>query len=186
MAARGDMTWHRIWRLCVALVLLAPASLAAQQTQVDRALTFFRQGGAYCFRLAPEGVAMAEEKEWTIMLLTSTANRKDAFKIRQLDRGSNRLRGAALRSVGEAVTGVWRNDAARAEFFERFGMGIEAGTLRARVVRIQPNNLGELTSDLARAELYLQWSDLGSTVAFKGVPDLAVNEFARYSSHFPD
>ena len=62
MAVRGEMTLPRIWWLCVAFVFWAGASASAQpQTVVDRALTFFRQGGAYCFRLAPEGVAMAEE-----------------------------------------------------------------------------------------------------------------------------
>jgi hypothetical protein len=182
----GNKALPRIAWLCLAFLATGAASASAQQTQVDRALTFFRQGGAYCFRVAPEGVAMAEEQEWTIMLLTSKSSRKDAFKIRQLDSGTSRLRGAALRSMGEAVTGVWRNDASREEFFARFGMGIEAGVLRARVVRIRPNNLAQLTSDRARAELYLQWSDRGSSVAFKGVPDLTAEEFAQYSSYFPD
>ena len=176
-----------MWWLCAAVLLVAVAPAAAQvQTPVDRALTFFRQGGAYCFRLAPEGVAMAEEREWTIMVLTSASNRKDAFKIRQLDRGSSRVQGSALKSIGEAVTGVWRLDPLREEFFERFAMGIEAGTLSARVVRIRPNNLDRLTSDRARAELYLQWSDRGSSVVFKDAPKLTAAEFAQYSSYFPD
>jgi hypothetical protein len=59
------------------------------QAQADVALDFFRGGGAYCFRIAPVGVALSEETEWTIMLLTSAANRKTAFKIRQLDAGAS-------------------------------------------------------------------------------------------------
>jgi hypothetical protein len=185
MPVPGVMRVRRTCWLCAVFFVIVHVAVSAQ-SQADRALTFFRQGGAYCFRLAPEGVAMAEEKEWTVMLLTSTSNQKDTFKIRQIDRGTSRLQGSALKSVGESVTGVWRNEATRAEFFERFGLGIEAGTLRARVVRVRPNNLDQLTSDRARAELYLQWSDRGSTVVFKGVPDLTADEFAEYLSYFPD
>jgi hypothetical protein len=181
-----DRSARRAWRLCLVALAVACVQASAQQSQVDRALNFFRKGGAYCFRVAPEGVAMAQETEWTIMLLTSTSNGKDTFKIRQLDAGNSGIRGSALKITGEAVTGAWRTDTARSEFFERFAMGIEAGALRARVVRIHPNNLQQLTSDRARAELYLQWSDKGATVAFKGVPDLTASEFAQYSSYFPD
>src|SRR5262245_47386640 len=42
------------------VTLLATVPVAAQ-TQADVALSFFRAGGAYCFRVAPLGVALSEE-----------------------------------------------------------------------------------------------------------------------------
>ena len=169
----------------VAIGLLAAVPLQAQ-TQADVALNFFRGGGAYCFRIAPIGVALSEETEWTVMLLTSAANHKTAFKIRELDAGATGLRGQRLKDVGLDVTGVWRSDRIREDFFTRFAKGIEDHELRARVVRISPGNLAQLTSGRARAELYLKFSERGSTVAFDKTEDLEAAELAQYSEYLPD
>lgn len=165
---------------------LAIAAPGAAQSQVDGALAFFQGGGAYCFRLAPEGVALSEEREWTVMVLTSAPNPRNVFRIREVDPGSTLLRGPALAAAGTSVTGVWRSDRARAEFFERFAAGIEAGTLRARVVQLHPATLDRLNSDRERADLYLKFSGRGSRVAFDSVPDLKADELAQYSTYFPD
>lgn len=159
---------------------------AAGDSLVDAALRFFNDGGAYCFRLAPQGVAMAEEPAWTIMVLTSATTRKKTFKLRELDAGRSGHRGEMLKAFGEVVTGVWRADRDRAQFFERFGAGITAGRLRARVVRIQPENLASLTTDRERAELYLKFSDRGSRVSFDGAPDLTAADLSAYAEYFPD
>jgi len=54
------------------------------------------------------------------------------------------------------------------------------------VVRISPANLAQLTSGRARADLYLKFSERGSTVAFDKAPDLEAKEFAQYSVYLPD
>src|SRR6185503_2204203 len=102
------------------VVGLLAAMPAAAQTPADVALDFFRNGGAYCFRIAPAGVALSEETEWTIMLLTSASNRKTSFKIREIDAGATRLSGQRLKDAGRDVTAVWRSDRAREDFFARF------------------------------------------------------------------
>jgi hypothetical protein len=168
------------------LVGLLAAVPVEAQTQADVALDFFRAGGAYCFRIAPPGVALSEETEWTIMLLTSASNRKTAFKIRELDPGATGLRGQRLKDVGEDVTAVWRSDRLREDFFARFAMGMAGHQLRARVVRISPGNLGQLATGRARAELYLKFSERGSTVAFDKTQDLEAPELAQYSEYLPD
>jgi hypothetical protein len=173
-----------LW-LAVAVGLLSAAPVTAQ-TQADVALNFFRAGGAYCFRIAPIGVALSDETEWTIMLLTSASNRKTAFKIRELDAGATGLRGQRLKDAGLDVTGVWRSDRVREDFFARFAKGIAEHELRARIVRISPGNLAQLTSGRARAELYLKFSERGSTVAFDKAQDLEAAEFAEYSEYLPD
>jgi hypothetical protein len=165
--------------------LLGTVSVAAQ-TQADVALSFFRAGGAYCFRIAPLGVALSEETEWTVMVLTSASNKKTAFKIRELDPGPTGLRGRRLTDMGSDVTAVWRSDRLREDFFERFAKGITDHELRARVVRISPGNLAQLTSGRARADLYLKFSERGSTVSFDKVPDLEATELAQYSEYLPD
>jgi len=171
--------------IALVLALLAPVSAAAQ-TQADVALSFFRAGGAYCFRIAPLGVALSDETEWTIMLLTSASNRKTVFKIRELDPGATGLRGQRLKDMGQDVTAVWRTDRVREDFFERFAKGIADHEVRARVVRISPGNLAQLTSGRARAELYLKFSERGSTVAFDKAQDLDAPELAQYSEYLPD
>jgi hypothetical protein len=173
-----------LW-LAMAVGLLSAVPLDAQ-TQADVALSFFRAGGAYCFRIAPIGVALSDETEWTIMLLTSASNRKTAFKIRVLDPGATGLGGQRLKDAGMDVTGVWRSDRVREDFFARFAKGIAEHELRARVVRITPGNLAQLTSGRARAELYLKFSERGSTVAFDKVQDLEAAELAQYSEYLPD
>jgi hypothetical protein len=150
------------------------------------ALSFFRVGGAYCFRIAPVGVALCEETEWTIMLLTSASNRKTTFKIREVDAGASGLRGQRLKDVGVDVTSVWRSDRIREDFFTRFAKGIADHELRARVVRISPGNLAQLTSGRQRAEFYLKFSERGSPVAFDNTPDLQAGELAQYSEYLPD
>lgn len=174
-----------VWLLSLVLGLVwAPPGSA--QSQVDAALDFFRAGGAYCVRLTPEGVALSEERQWTVMVLTSASNRRNVFKIREVDPGNTGLGGRALAAAGMAVTGVWRSDSDRAEFFERFAAAITTRGLRARVVRIGPDNLDRLTSDRDRAEAYLRFSERGSRVDFGAVPDLGAEEWARYSTYFPD
>src|SRR6476646_7860490 len=173
-------------RLLTAVVALLTAVPMAAQTQADVALSFFRAGGAYCFRIAPLGVALSEETEWTIMLLTSASNHKTAFKIRELDAGATGLRGQRLKDAGQDVTGVWRSDRLREDFFARFAKGIAEHELRARVVRISPGTLAQLTSGRARADLYLKFSVRGSTVAFDKVEDLEAPELAQYSEYLPD
>lgn len=169
----------------IAVGLLTSAAPLAQ-TDADVALNFFRGGGAYCFRIAPPGVALSEETEWTIMLLTSASNPKTAFKIRELDPGATGLRGQRLKDVGQDVTSVWRSNRIREDFFARFASGIADHELRARIVRISPGNLAQLTSGRARADLYLKFSERGSTVAFDKAPDLAATDLAQYSEYLPD
>jgi len=178
---------ERVTRWMAPMVaLLTAAPLGAQPTQADVALDFFRSGGAYCFRIAPIGVALSEETAWTIMLLTSAANRKTAFKIRQLDPGATGIRGQRLKDVGLDVTAVWRSDRIREDFFARFAKGIAEHELRARIVTISPGNLGQLISPRDRAELYLKFSERGSTIAFDKAPDLEAAGLARYSEYLPD
>jgi hypothetical protein len=172
--------------LAVAVLACVASPRAAGDGLVDAALRFYDAGGAYCFRLAPGGVAMAEETAWTIMVLTSATNGKKAFKIRELDAGRSGFSGRTLKAFGDVVTRVWRGDRDRAEFFERFAAGITAGRLRARVVRIQPENLASLTTDRDRAELYLTFSERGSRVSFDGAPDLTAADLGAYAEYFPD
>jgi hypothetical protein len=120
------------------------------------------------------------------MLLTSAANHKTAFKIRELDAGATGLRGQRLKDVGQDVTFVWRSDRIREDFFARFAKGIAQHELRARIVRISPGNLAQLTSGPARADLYLKFSERGSTVAFDKAQDLEAAELAQYSEYLPD
>jgi hypothetical protein len=173
-----------LWVVFVAGLLAAVPARA--QTQADVALNFFRSGGAYCFRIAPLGVALSEETEWTIMVLTSASNHKTAFKIRELDPGPTGLRGQRLKDVGMDVTAVWRSDRIREDFFARFAKAIAEHELRARIVRISPANLAQLTSPRERAELYLKFSERGSTVAFDKTQDLEAAELAQYAEYLPD
>src|SRR5215470_1465240 len=108
----------RVTRSLLVVVALLAALPAAAQTQADVALSFFRAGGAYCFRIAPLGVALSEETEWTVMVLTSASNHKTVFKMRELDAGTTGLRGGRLKDMGSDVTAVWRSDRLRDEFFE--------------------------------------------------------------------
>ena len=173
--------------LSIAMVLGLIAGVpAAAQTQADVALNFFRAGGAYCFRIAPPGVAFSEETEWTIMLLTSASNHKTSFRIREVDAGATGLRGQQLKDIGLDVTGVWRSDRIREDFFARFAEGMAGNQLRARVVRISPANLAQLTSARDRAELYLKFSERGSAVAFDKARDLQAAELAQYADYLPD
>src|SRR4029077_10381620 len=71
-------------------------------------------------------------------------------------------------------------------FFARFAKGIAQHELRARIVRISPGNLAQLTSGRARADLYLKFSERGSTVAFDKTQDLEAAELAQYSEYLPD
>jgi hypothetical protein len=84
----------RVMRFLAVVVAVLAAVPVAAQTQADVALSFFRAGGAYCFRIAPLGVALSEETEWTVMVLTSASNHKTVFKIRELDPGPTGLRAA--------------------------------------------------------------------------------------------
>src|SRR5437879_6334119 len=123
----------RLTLLMATVAGLLAALPVAGQTQADVALSFFRAGGAYCFRIAPLGVALSEETQWTIMLLTNASNRKTAFKIRELDAGATGLRGQRLKDMGQDVTAVWRSDRVREDFFAGFAKGIGEHALRARI-----------------------------------------------------
>ncbi len=169
---------------CLALVVIGSPGFA--QSEVDQAISFYSAGGSYCFRVAPSGVVMSQELEWTVMVLTSTSNQKSAFKIRDVDPGRTGLSGTGVIAAGVAVNSVWRFDGQRAEFFEKFAAGIDAGILRARVVKIVPANLSQLKSDRERANVYLKFADHGSRVAFDKVPDLTAEQFRTYADYFPD
>ena len=148
-------------------------------------MRFFIAGGAYCFRVAPEAVALGDEAEWTMLVLAGRDNRQHVFRIRTVDPGQSGARGDDLRSIGLAVTSVWRMDGTRSEFFERFAEGIRGGTVRARVVRMAPKGLAAMTPR-QRAEAYLKFSDKGEKVDFGKVADLTPDEFLAYQSYVPD
>lgn len=168
----------------VALLICSPrVSLA--QSDVDPAIRFFLAGGAYCFRVAPEGVAMSDETEWTILLLTSTANRKNEFRIRSLDPGSTGLNGRMLTAAGETITNIWRRESLRSEFFERYGAAISGKLLRARTVKVVPPRLAQM-KPADRAELYLEFADRGSKVDFDKGRDLSAEEFLALETYTPD
>lgn len=173
------------WAAFVVLIIAA-GTLSRAQGPVDIALRFFQAGGAYCFRLAPEGVALSEEREWTVMVLTGTSNRRNTFRIRDVDPGASGFRGSELAAARSAVPGVWRSDRERSEFFDKFAAGIASGVLRARVVRLRPNNLDRLTSDRERAEAYLKFSERGSRVDFVAALDLSPDGLAEYLGYLPD
>ena len=166
------------------LLTLAPRPLLAQ-SEVDPAIRFFLAGGAYCFRVAPEGVAMSEETEWTILLLTSTANRKSEFRIRSLDPGATGLSGRLLTAAGETITSIWRRESVRSEFFERYGAAISGKLLRARTVKVAPPKLAQMKPG-DRAELYLEFADRGSKVDFGRGRDLSAEEFLALETYTPD
>jgi hypothetical protein len=169
---------------CLAVVTAGSPPFA--QNQVDDVISFYSAGGSYCFRVAPAGVVMAQELEWTVMVLTGALNRKTSFKMRDVDPGATGLMGAALAAAGMMVNNVWRLDSDRAEFIEKFAAGIDAGGLRARVVKVGPANLSVLKSDRERADVYLKFSDRGSRISFDKVPDLTADQFSTYVDYFPD
>jgi hypothetical protein len=164
--------------------LCATLSLSAQ-SDVDIAMRFFEAGGAYCFRVAPEGVSMAEETEWTVMVLTGGRSAATAYRIRTADPGPSGAGGTDLAAIGMAATGVWRVDRNRAEFFERFAADITAKRVRARAVHFAPPGLAQMTAR-QRAEAYLTFSDRGTRVSFAKVPDLRPDEFAGFATYVPD
>jgi hypothetical protein len=181
------MTPHRSLAIALGAVLLAlllgPAAVAAQEA--ERAMRFFSDGGAYCFRIAPEGTNLADEPEWRIMLLTGAANRRNDFRVRTVDPGRLRLDGEAVKELGMVITGVWRRDRIRDEFFEEFANGIRRGITRARVTTIKPPRL-ERMARTERAELYLDWADRGSRVDFSRAQDLTAEAFLAYQTYVPD
>lgn len=166
--------------------ILASSTPAAAQNAVDVALSFYANGGAYCFRVAPFGTALSEETAWTVMVLTSASNHSNTFRIRSVDPGATGLSGDRLRAAGRFANDVWKFDGTRADFFERFAEGIRSRKLRARVVKAGPPNLAQITSERQRAELYLEFADKGTKVSFDKVPDLTAEEFQQYSEYFPD
>lgn len=177
---------RRVRLVVVACLLIAGASVVAAQTSLDIAMSFYLKGGAYCFRVIPFGVNLSEEPEWTVMLLTSRANRKNTFRIRSVDAGETGVSKNGLLTLGRMANDVWKFDSERAEFFERFSAGIRAGQLRARVVRIAPPKLKQATSDRQRAEVYLDFADRGSKVSFDDVPDLTPDQFEAYAEYLID
>ena len=169
--------------VCLALAVMAAAISA--QTDVDTAISFFSGGGSYCFRVAPEGVSLSDETEWTVIVLTSARNQNDTFRIRTVDPEQTKLSGSALAHARGAVTGVWRLERSRTDFFERFAAGIDSGNLRAKVVKLTPAGLAEMVPR-RRAEEYLKFAARGSQVSFKNVPDLTGDAFREYVTYFPD
>ena len=178
----------RLIGIATTVVWLVTASSTATyaQTAVDVALSFYANGGAYCFRVAPFGTPLSEEREWTVMVLTAASNHRNTFRIRSVEPGATGLSGARLQSAGRFANDVWKFDGTRADFFQRFGEGIRSGKLRARVVKAGPPNLAQITSERERAELYLKFADSGTKVSFDKVPDLTAEEFQQYSEYFPD
>jgi hypothetical protein len=176
------MRWSCAWWLLVALGIAATLSA---QNAVDSALSFYSHGGAYCFRIAPEGVGLSEEREWTIMLLTGGSNRRNTFRVRTVDPGDTGLSGTGLLTVGRLANDVWKFDGSRSDFFQRFAEGIRAGKLRARVVKAGPPNLADM-SERERAEQYLKFADRGTRVSFDKAPDLTADEFLAFSDYVPD
>lgn len=168
------------------LVLAATASVARAQNAVDMALSFYAKGGAYCFRVAPQGTALSEEPEWTVMLLTSASNHRNTFRIRSVEPGDTGLQGTGLITAGRFANDVWKFDGTREDFFQRFAEGITAGKLRARVVKAGPPNLPQMTSERERAELYLKFADKGTRVSFDKVSDLSPEEFLEFADYYPD
>ena len=172
--------------LGVMLLVLSGAASVSAQSAVDAALSFYAKGGAYCFRVAPFGTALSEETEWTVMMLTAASNHRNTFRIRSVDPGETGLTGSGLLTAGRLANDVWKFDGSRAEFFQRFGEGIKAGKLRARVTKAGPPNLPQVASERERAELYLKYADKGTKVSFDKAPDLTSDEFQQYSEYFPD
>jgi len=168
------------------LTVLFSSAPASAQSAVDTALSFYSKGGAYCFRVAPFGVALSEEREWTVMVLTSAANHHNTFRIRTVDAGDTGLSGSGLQTAGRLANDVWKFDGSRSDFFQRFSDGIRTGKLRARVVKAGPPNLAQIPSERERAELYLKFADKGTKVSFESVDDLSAEEFGKYSEYFPD
>jgi hypothetical protein len=176
----------RVRAALAACVLLATPSLGAAQTAVDMAIAFYEKGGAYCFRIAPFGVGLSEETEWTVMMLTSKSNRQNTFRIRSVDAGETGVTRSGLQTLGLLANDVWKFDGTRSEFFERFAEGIRDGQLRARVVKLVPPRLSRASTERERADIYLDFADRGSKVSFDKVPDLTPEEFQAYSEHFID
>ncbi len=172
--------------LAATLVILGCASTARAQNAVDMALSFYAKGGAYCFRVAPQGTSLSEEQEWTVMLLTSASNHRNTYRIRSVEPGDTGLSGAGLMTAGRWANDVWKFDGTREDFFQRFADGIKAGKLRARVVKAGPPNLAQITSERERAELYLKFADKGTKVSFDKVPDLTPEGFQEFSEYYPD
>ncbi|MFN7983259.1 MAG: hypothetical protein U0Q11_15515 [Vicinamibacterales bacterium] len=173
-------------RAVAVLVFVATASIASAQNAVDMALSFYAKGGAYCFRVAPQGTSLSEEQEWTVMLLTSSSNHHNTFRIRSVDPGDTGLSGDGLMTAGRWANDVWKFDGTREDFFQRFSEGIKAGKLRARVVKAGPPNLAQVTSERERAELYLKFADKGTKVSFDKVQDLTPEAFQEYADYYPD
>lgn len=170
---------------CLLALLLYGRQALSAQTDADVAMRFFAAGGAYCVRLAPEGVSLADETEWTIVVLTGTQNTQNVFRIRTADPGTSGARGADLTALGLAAARVWRMDRSRTEFLERFTAGLAAKQVRARMVRFAPPKLAEMTAR-QRADNYLAFADRGSKVSFSKVPDLSAEEFARFVTYVND
>jgi len=175
----------RIRVMAIAVLVVAACATAAAQSEVDVAMKFFAEGGAYCFRLAPEGTNLSAETEWTVMMLTGGANHKNAYRIRAMDQGTSKIRESALNEVGLTVAGVWRRDRTREEFFDRFAAAIGDRSTRARVVKLTPPRLAEMKAG-ERAELYLKFADKGTRVEFDKAHDLTADEFLAFRTHLPD
>ena len=175
-------------RALVMLVVLCVTRSGSAQNQnaVDIALSFYAKGGAYCFRVAPQGTALSEETVWTVMLLTAASNHRNTFRIRSVDPGDTGLSGSGLTAAGRLVNDVWKFDGTRTDFFERFAEGIKDGKLRARIVKTGPPNLAQITSERERAELYLKFADKGTRVSFDKVADLTSEQFQQFSEFAPD
>ena len=171
-------------RATLGLAFVVAASwLMSAQSPVDTALSFYSEGGWFCFRVVPVGVAPSKQTQWAMMVLTSKLNRKNTFKI---EVGHPSKTGFALAAPGIAVADqIWRADPTRAEFFTKFAEGISAGSLRARVVQVGPTNLGQLSSDTERAELYTKFAERNPNISFEKAPDLKAEEFISFRDSFP-
>jgi hypothetical protein len=167
----------------LAVLALVPLPASAQ-TEVDVAMKFFGKGGAYCFRVVPEGTNLSDEHEWTFMVLTSESNRRKEFRTRSMDPGTTGMRGKDLELVGLAITTIWRRESLLHDFFDRFSSGIGGRVMSARVVRVRPPGLAAMTAR-ERAEAYLKFSERGR-LRFDDAEDLTPEGFMVYRSYLPD
>lgn len=167
------------------LLVTSLVPLAAQADDVDAAMTFFSDGGVYCFRAAPEGTSLSQETQWTIVMLTGAANPKNVCKLREMDGGTSKLRGDSLKQMGLVVTGLWRRDRTRDDFFDRFAAAIGSHQVRARTIVVTPPGLADM-KPAARADAYLKFADRGSKVDFEKAADLDPGAFLTFRHYLPD
>lgn len=106
-----------------------------KEDDFSRAIQFYREGGSFSFRLAPQGTA-AGGTTWTILMLTSASNKAPVFRYGAVELG----KGSSLNPIGAGlnVQIVMNHLENRRELFKRIASDIEKKALRAIVVTTQP------------------------------------------------